>query len=94
MKLNAVTGNGTMLKDFVDIAYLSSFLTLEDMVTAYQTKYNTRNPYISLKALSYHHEINFNEPLPLTNGPYKWKTIEGRLNQMLKSPGKIFPALV
>lgn len=31
MKLNAITGNGTRLKDFIDIAYLSSLLTLSQM---------------------------------------------------------------
>jgi hypothetical protein len=43
-----------------------------------------------MKALMYHHDINFDEPLHLIAGNYKWKTIESRLSKMIKSPHKIF----
>lgn len=44
MKLNAIAGNGTRLKDFIDIAYISSFITLVQIVEAYQEniRYVTR----------------------------------------------------
>ena len=34
MKLNAIVGNCTRLKDFVDIAFLSSHLSLLEMIAA------------------------------------------------------------
>ena len=35
MKLNAIAGNGTRIKDFVDVAYLSSRFSLEQMLKFY-----------------------------------------------------------
>lgn len=93
MKLNAIAGNGTRVKDFIDIAFLSAHLSLKEMINAYEKKYQSRNPFITLKALSYHQEINFNEPIRYVNGTYKWKAIELRLRQMINFPEKIFPAL-
>jgi len=90
MKLNAISGNGTRLKDFIDVAYLSSFMTLSQMVDAYEEKYSSRNPAMVIKALDYHKDINFNEPIEMLEGKYKWKDIERRLGQMTLHPTKIF----
>lgn len=89
MKLNAIAGNGTRLKDFIDIAYLSTKLTLNDMIEAYEKKYKS-NAVIPLKAISYFDDINFNEPIILAEKKlFKWKPIEKRLREMLKCPDKI-----
>jgi len=93
MKLNAITGNGTRLKDFIDVVYMSSYLSLKAMIDSYETKYSIRNPFSALKALSYHEDINFNEPIKLLSGAFSWMVIEKRLNQMIKFPERIFPAL-
>ncbi len=90
MKLNAIAGNGTRLKDFIDVAFLSCYLPLKKMMNAYEDKYSTRNPFLTLKALSYHQDINFNEPIQMVNETYKWKAVEQRLKEMLKSPNKLF----
>lgn len=90
MKLNAITGSGTRLKDFVDIAFLSIYHSLNEMVVAYMEKYNSRNPLIPLKALGYFDDINFDEPLMLINGIYKWNLIQRHLSKMLKNPDKKF----
>jgi len=93
MKLNAVSGNGTRLKDFIDIAYLSPILTLSQMVAAYEGKYASRNPLMLLKALEYHNDINFKEIIEMLDGKYQWKNIENRLSQMTRFPKKLFPQL-
>lgn len=93
MKLNAIAGNGTRLKDFIDIAFLSSTLSLSDMVDAFEEKYTSRNPAMLIKALSYHRDINFNEPIEILNGKYKWKVIEKRLLEMALHPTKLFTLL-
>ncbi len=46
MKLNAIVSNGTRLKDFIDITYLSCYLSLKEMLDAYETKYIVRNPLV------------------------------------------------
>jgi hypothetical protein len=91
MKLNAVVGNGTRLKDFIDIAYLSNTMTLNDMIVAYQSKY-TSNGVMVLKALAYFDDINFNEPINMLNGNTKfdWKKIKKHLLLMIKHPNRIF----
>jgi len=94
MKLNAIIGNGTRLKDFVDVAYLSSSLSLADMMAAYEEKYQSRNPTMAIKALDYHNDINFKEKISMIHGDYRWKYIEQRLNLMTMQPHKLFGLLM
>lgn len=90
MKLNAISGNGTRLKDFIDIAFLSTKMTLNEMLGYYQKKYNS-NPIIPLKAITYFDEIDYNEPIKMVEGfLFKWKNIEKRLIDMQKEPNHIF----
>ena len=39
MKLNAIVGNGTRAKDFLDLAYISCHLSLEQILQACEKKY-------------------------------------------------------
>lgn len=90
MKLNAIAGNGTRIKDFIDLAYLSTLLSLGEMLEAYEHKYKA-NVIMPLKALTYWEDINFDEPIRmLGSAPFKWKKIEKRLLQMQKYPQKRF----
>ncbi len=90
MKLNAVSGNGTRLKDFVDVAFLSRYLSLTHMMETYEHKYATRNPVMIAKSLLYFNDINFNETVQLVNAKYSWKLIEKRLREMERSPNLVF----
>jgi hypothetical protein len=89
MKLNAIVGNGTRLKDFIDIAYLSSSLTLAQMIDAYEEKYVTRNPTIALKSLAYQNDIDFSEAIQMLDGEYNWKDIQERLNKIMALPDRL-----
>ncbi len=93
MKLNAIMSNGTRLKDFIDIAYLSSLLSLNNMHQSYQEKYANSNPLMVPKALTYFEDIDFNEPINLMVGKLKWQLIEKRLLAMVSNPSKIFTPL-
>ncbi len=93
MKLNAIMSNGTRLKDFIDIAYLSSLLSLNNMHQSYQEKYANSNPLMVPKALTYFEDIDFNEPINLMVGKLKWQVIEKRLLAMVNNPSKIFTPL-
>lgn len=90
MKLNAIVVNGTRLKDFIDIAFLSSSFSLDQMMQAYEIKYKKSNLVLALKSLSFFEDIIHNEPIQLVNGTYQWPTIELRINKMLKSPAQLF----
>ena len=93
MKLNAIAGNGTRIKDFVDVAYLSSMFSLEQMLKFYEEKYHA-NPLMPLKGIVYFADINKNAPVKMANGkPLDWKSIEKRLLAMEKFPQKVFPQL-
>lgn len=90
MKLNAITGNGTRIKDFIDVAWLSSHYSLNQMLDFYEQKYNA-NVLMPLKAIIFFDDINFNEPVHLTDGKrVNWKTYEKRLLDMEKHPNKVF----
>ena len=90
MKLTAISQNGTRLKDFVDIAFLSAKMSLNDMLNSFEVKYPNTNKISALKGLTYFEDIDFSVTIELTEGVYKWKRIEKRLNEMLKSPNKVF----
>jgi len=90
MKLNAITHNGTRVKDFVDIAWLSSVMSLSEMLDAFETKYQS-NYIIALKSLLYFDDIDFKEPIQMTVGKFQWKVISKRLEMMSKEPKRIFP---
>lgn len=90
MKLNAIVGNGTRIKDYIDIAYISTKITLNQMLAAYQTKY-TSNGVMALKAIAYFEDINFAEPISMLDATnFDWKIIKKHLLLMIKHPDKIF----
>ncbi|MDR0294779.1 MAG: nucleotidyl transferase AbiEii/AbiGii toxin family protein [Prevotellaceae bacterium] len=90
MKLVAISDNGTRLKDFVDIAFLSTKMSLTEMLTCYQKKYNRPNYYHAVKGLSYFDDIEFNDSINLTNSVFSWKKIEKRICEMIKYENRIF----
>ncbi len=89
MKLNAIVGNGTRAKDFVDIAWLSSVMSFSGMLEAYSFKYQS-GYFPALKGLLYFDDIDFNEPIQMVNGKFQWKIISKRLEQMSKQPERVF----
>lgn len=93
MKLNAIAGNGTRLKDFIDIAFLSCEIPFSQMLVGYQKKYNS-NPIIPIKAISHFDDINYNEPIRMArDSKFNWRKIQKRLKNMQDYPDRIFNAL-
>jgi hypothetical protein len=89
MKLNAIVGNGTRLKDFVDVAWISSVIPLAGMLDSYEIKYHT-NYFSALKSLLYFDDIDFKEPIQMVEGKFQWKVISKRLEMMSKNPKRVF----
>lgn len=76
MKINAIVGNGTRVKDFVDIHYLLKEIPYQRIIEAYSTKYpNTDNHQVKLSLL-HHHDIDFTTEILLINDKFKWSAIE------------------
>lgn len=93
MKLNAIVGNGTRIKDFIDIAYLSSKIPFKKMLDGYEEKYNA-NPIIPIKAITYFDDLNFHEPIKMAHDrKLNWKKITKRLKSMQDFPSRIFQDL-
>ena len=90
MKLNAIVQNGSRLKDFIDIAFLSYYLPLNEMVDNYITKYEIVNSIMAIKGIAFHDDINFSEAVFLMGKDLDWRKIEKRIAEMLKYPQKIF----
>ena len=93
MKLSAISDNGTRLKDFIDVAYLSGYLSLKEMLTAFETKYPQTNPYRVVKGLNYYDDIRFTERIDLLGKDFKWEDITTRLSAMTREESKRFPHL-
>jgi hypothetical protein len=90
MKLNAIVGNGTRIKDFIDVAFMSSKISLNGMLDAYEKKYRS-NAVMALKAITYYDDIHLNEPIRmLGKQKFDWEKIKKQLKLMLKYPDKIF----
>lgn len=90
MKLAAIADNGTRLKDYVDITFLSTKLSLRDMLIAYQKKYSNSNSVRALKGLMYHQDINFEEPIRLISENFEWAHIAKRISEMVENENTVF----
>jgi hypothetical protein len=58
MKLIAIADSGKRVKDFVDIAYLSTIMSFNEMLIAFQKKYNVEKERAKL-SLTYFSDIDF-----------------------------------
>jgi predicted nucleotidyltransferase component of viral defense system len=65
MKLNAIAGNGTRVKDFIDVYFLLDRFSLKQMFTFYKKKYTDQDIYHVRKSLTYFDDIP----------PDSWKTV-------------------
>ncbi|MGV4529313.1 nucleotidyl transferase AbiEii/AbiGii toxin family protein [Ornithobacterium rhinotracheale] len=89
MKLLAIADNGTRLKDFIDIAYLSSYYSLNEMLEFASEKYPNKNRIILEKSIIFFDDIE-DDNIELMQGNYKWKAIENRLYQMVRDKDRVF----
>ena len=90
MKLDAISHNGTRIKDFIDIACLSASYSLNEMLNFYLTKYKNSNIVMPVKSLIYFDDINFEESVIMTGKEFNWENVARRLIDMAEHPDKIF----
>lgn len=91
MKLLAIKDNGSRLKDFVDVAFLSTRLSLCDILRGYSHKYPDSNSTIALKALTYFEDIDFGQSVVLCGGRFEWELVRQRLLDMCRHQDRIYP---
>ncbi len=58
MKLNAIAGNGTRSKDFIDIYFILKQFSVTEILDFYKQKYKSRNILHIIKSLVYFSDIN------------------------------------
>ena len=90
MKLSAIADNGSRLKDFIDIAFLSTRFPFYSMLKFYEQKFPNSNVIRPFKAITYFEDIDFEEDIIMLKGQFNWKHIEKRLIDMTKEQNKIF----
>jgi hypothetical protein len=93
MKLLAIRDNGQRLKDFVDVACMSTRLTYRNMLDAFEEKYPKDNVISPYKALLFHDDIDFNGEIQMLQGNFEWKSIEQRIKDMTRNVDKLFNKL-
>ncbi len=76
MKINAIVGNGTRVKDFVDIHYLLKEMPYQQIVEAYSTKYPNTDSHQVRMSLIHHQDIDFTTEILLIKDEFKWPVIE------------------
>ncbi len=90
MKLSAICDNGSRMKDFIDIAFLSSKYSFDDMLKFYSTKFPASNQMMLAKALVYFADIDFNEDIVMLKYDFNWDKISKRLNDMTLQRDRVF----
>ncbi|MCF6184118.1 MAG: nucleotidyl transferase AbiEii/AbiGii toxin family protein [Bacteroidales bacterium] len=58
MKLNAISGNGTRSKDFIDIYFILKRFSVAEILEFYKKKYKLRNSLHVIKSLNYFNDID------------------------------------
>lgn len=61
MKLNAIAGNGTRSKDFIDIYFILKQFSVKEILCFYKKKYKSRNVLHILKSLNYFDDISIQD---------------------------------
>lgn len=90
MKLSAIVDNGSRLKDFIDIAFLSVRFPFHKMLRLYERKYSDSNLIRPLKSMTYFEDIDFDEDIVMLDSTYDWRLIEARLIEMTAMQDKVF----
>ena len=91
MKLAAISDSGRRLKDFVDIAYLSTQFSLSQMLDTYAVKYKNSSVLHAARGLVFFDDIDFNAHVDLTGHKrLEWSKIEKRILQMVRYEDRVF----
>lgn len=89
MKLNAISNDGSRLKDFVDIAFLGRYFSVNEMIHFYSQKYPNINAIMAMKSLCYFEDVDFDVVIDFINEPIEWEKIQADLIKMTRNPDEV-----
>jgi hypothetical protein len=82
MKVNAIAGNGTRSKDFVDMYFLLEVYSVHQILGFYQNKYNDRNVFHALKSLNYFDEVDLSDwPVIISKRNISWEIVKETIDK-------------
>jgi hypothetical protein len=85
MKVNAIAGNGTRSKDFVDMYFLLEVYSVNQILEFYQNKYNDRNIFHALKSLNYFDEVDLSDwPVFISKKNLTWNIVKASIDKHCK----------
>jgi len=85
MKVNAIAGNGTRSKDFVDLYFLLDQFSIDQILGFYETKYNDRNTFHAFKSLNYFDEVDLADwPVLMKNKIVTWDEVKTTIDKHCK----------
>ena len=90
MKLAAISDDGSRLKDFIDMAFLSTRFSLDSMLRCFERKFPFSNVLGPVKGLLYFDDINFGEKVFIPAYEYSWENIALRLRDMSLQQDHVF----
>jgi Nucleotidyl transferase AbiEii toxin, Type IV TA system len=61
MKVRAIGGDGTRIKDFIDVYFLLKSYSFGDLILWYKIKYKLDNDFHAVKSLVYFNDIDLND---------------------------------
>lgn len=92
MKLNAICGNGTRVKDFYDMYVLLEHYPLQGMLVAYEQKYPDSGMPLAVRSLTYFDDVDLEREPALMARPVEFSAVRARLRQAVLEPFRTFGA--
>jgi hypothetical protein len=86
MKVNAIAGNGTRVKDFVDIYYLLNDYSFAQIISFFKSKYRQQSDFHAIKSLTFFDDVDLADwPVLLVDKQLKWPQVMKKIQQACKT---------
>lgn len=90
MKLNAISIDGTRVKDFIDMNYILDRMTLKSAIMCFENKYNLRNSFHAVRSLNYFEEVDLSDWPAMKDKSVTWDKIKKRLDKEVATYSRNF----
>ena len=85
MKLNAISNDGTRVKDFIDVYFLLQDYSIGQLLNSFQAKYKLRSALHAFKSLNYFEEVEIDDwPEIIRESGLTWERIKKEINTACK----------
>ncbi|MGB3849369.1 MAG: nucleotidyl transferase AbiEii/AbiGii toxin family protein [Tunicatimonas sp.] len=81
MKVNAIVQSGKRMKDFVDMAEIAKYRSIQSVVQFYMDKYPNVSPVAARMAISYFEDVTKTDPPRMLKQPLDWERTKNTLTQ-------------